>query len=103
MPHSLRAELSKMRHKGYITDEQYKKYIRTLDRYKALERQTGEWIPVSERLPGEGQRVFVTQTVSDRAVVYCTTFPFEKIKEKYIRAWMPLPKPYEPQESEDKE
>lgn len=58
------------------------------------------WIPVSERLPEDGQRVIVTQTVSERTVVYCTTFPFEKIKEKYIIAWMPLLKPYEPQESE---
>lgn len=63
---------------------------------------TQRWIPVGERLPEEGQRVFVTQIVRDRTVVYCTTFPFEKIKEKYITAWMPLPKPYEPQESEKK-
>ncbi len=58
------------------------------------------WIPVSEKLPKEGQRVLVTQIVSERTVVYCTRFPFEKIKEKYITAWMPLPKPYESQESE---
>ena len=37
MPHSLRAELSKLRYKQTITDDQYKKYIRTLDRYKAYE------------------------------------------------------------------
>ena len=53
-----------------------------------------EWIPVAKRLPEVGQRVIVTQMVSDRTVVYCTTFPFEKTKEKYITAWMPLPKPF---------
>lgn len=37
MPHSLRAYLSKARYEGHITDEQYKKYIRTLDRHKANE------------------------------------------------------------------
>ena len=42
MPHSLRAYLSKARYEGHITDEQYKKYIRTLDRYKALEQQPCE-------------------------------------------------------------
>ena len=56
---------------------------------------TQRWIPVSERLPKEGQRVFVTQIVDERTIVYCTRFPFEKTKEKYITAWMPLPKPYE--------
>ena len=66
-------------------------------------QKSEKWIPVSERLPEEGQRVHVTQTVSERTVVYCTTFPFEKIKGKYITAWMPLPEPYEPQESEEEQ
>ena len=62
-----------------------------------------KWIPVSERLPEEEQRVLVTQIVRGRTTVYCTRFPFEEIKEKYITAWMPLPAPFESYESEDKE
>lgn len=65
--------------------------------------QEPKWIPVCERLPEEGQRVLVTQIFGERTVIYCTTFPFEKIKEKYITAWMPLPKPYDPQKEGDKE
>lgn len=57
---------------------------------------TQRWIPVSEKLPEDGQRVLVTQTFVERYVVYATRFPFEETKKKYIIAWMPLPKPYVP-------
>ena len=56
---------------------------------------TQRWIPVSERLPTENERVLVNQTIDNRNVVYCTRFPFEKTKVEYITAWQPLPKPYE--------
>ncbi len=52
------------------------------------------WVSCSERLPEEGQRVLVTQIVRKTTIVYGTTFPFEKAKEKYIIAWMPFPEPY---------
>lgn len=68
---------------------------------KAKEFIEPKWIPVTERLPEEGARVIVTQIFGERTTVYCTIFPFEKTKEKYITAWMPLPEPYK--ESEDKE
>lgn len=61
---------------------------------------TQKWIPISEELPKDGQRVLVTQTFVGRNVVYATRFPFDKTKEKYIIAWQPLPKPYKETESE---
>ena len=63
---------------------------------------TPKWIPCSEGLPKKGQQVLVTQIVRDETIVYGTVFPFEKTREKYITAWMPKPKPYQPEmESEE--
>lgn len=72
------------------------------DRIKSLPpvKPTQNWIPCSERLPEDGQRVLVTQTFVERNVVYATRFPFDKTKGKYIIAWQPLPKPYKEMESE---
>lgn len=56
---------------------------------------TQRWIPVSERLPTENERVLVTQMIGNRNTVYCTRFPFEKTKVEYITAWQPLPESYE--------
>lgn len=66
----------------------------------------GEWISVGERLP-------------DEVGTYMTTVDYEKhgiaVGQRYyhgkglgweddcVIAWMPLPKPYRPQEREDKE
>lgn len=68
------------------------------DRIKSLPpvKPTQNWIPCSERLPEDGQRVLVTQTFVERNVVYATRFPFDKTKGKYIIAWQPLPEPYVP-------
>lgn len=63
---------------------------------------TPKWIPCSERPPKKGQQVLVTQIVRGETIVYGTVFPFEKTREKYITAWMPKPKPYQPEmESEE--
>ncbi len=75
------------------------------------------WIPVSERLPEDFQRVLVTIVNYNgdkvvRVAVYHDKKKFFKIKENHeewevgekgLLAWMPLPEPYEPKESEDKE
>lgn len=84
-----------------ITDEIIHRFIKRIKALPPVNTQP-KWIPVSERLPEEEQRVLVTQIVRERTTVYCTRFPFEEIKEKYITAWMPLPAPFESYESEDK-
>lgn len=71
---------------------------------------TGHWIPVSERLPEYDKEVLCFLSSDEYAVCYLTdnwgndefvdggfgTGTYDVV------AWMPLPKPYEPQESEDK-
>lgn len=92
---------------GKISEEDYKVVLNAPCIYADLPNgldgeyhEASEWIPVSERLPEEGARVIVTQIFGERTTVYCTIFPFEKTKEKYITAWMPLPEPYKAESEE---
>jgi hypothetical protein len=67
-----------------------------------------KWIPVSERLPEESTAVLIW--CPERKNIYCGYLEekqwwifgayFQKVPLEVI-AWMPLPKPYEPQESEE--
>lgn len=68
-------------------------------------QKSGKWIPVSKRLPEVGISVLVSDADSD---IYFTHITRDGVffdewgnKIKGIVAWMPLPKPYEPQESEE--
>jgi hypothetical protein len=72
-----------------------------------------DWIPVSERLPEDSElvlfstktdRVFEGRYFADNTDRQWYAFRDETFAwNNVVTAWMPLPEPYEPKESEDKE
>ena len=52
-----------------------------------------QWIPVSERLPEEGQQIIATVADNDLVDVFIIRGYFKKMHKSVI-AWMPLPEPY---------
>ena len=93
--------------------------------YKDAEQKSGKWIPVSERLPEDGTYLVTVGRVVGGAGIDIKSFAkdlhkvdefdFPKHKSGWydydseygywqdasVIAWMPLPEPYEPQESEE--
>ena len=73
---------------------------------KALEQEP-RWIPVSERLPEETGTYLVTLEYKEHGTGITTlwfhgSFGWDLRVADVVVAWMPLPKPYEPKESEEK-
>ena len=121
MPNSLRSQLSKLRYKGKITDEEYRQLIAKLDGHDKTIRPP--WIPVKARemtpeerelylneydgmtiydceLPDDGQEVLIT---TSWGAVEKTTFQRDSYNICYFEcyededdviAWMPLPERY---------
>lgn len=67
------------------------------ERGKADAEQT-RWIPVSERLPEEGQKVLVTDIFESVTTAIC--FKENPFWREMVVAWQPLPEPYKPQKKE---
>lgn len=68
------------------------------------------WIPTSEKLPSENERVLVSVHLPHRQAVRSGTY-YNKLfsndngdcwsaDDEEIKAWMPLPEPYEDKEHE---
>ena len=57
------------------------------------------WIPVSERLPEDTGYYLTTTKYGEVYCDYWTGISFDR--SETVIAWMPLPAPYEPQESEE--
>ncbi len=97
--------LSALKHKGYITNEEYNE----------LKQKVGRWIPVSERLPEAGEYVgdvdkyyLVQNEYGDMMVARYThseyweqMYQLKPIADNIV-AWCELPQPYKG-ESEDAE
>lgn len=77
-----------------IINEEYSRMSHEL----AMFRQQNRWIPVTEKLPDEGQAVLVTRT--SRLGNYVTNDEYDwdycawESDADDIIAWMPLPEPY---------
>ena len=102
------------------TDYELKDHIYSMTKkiheLSSVTPQEPRWIPVTERLPEDRREVLVTAYWHETYQVMMASYfgdglwwcvPFNNCGEHMQRlkpkAWMPLPKPYEPQENEDKE
>ena len=107
-------------------------FARTIKRIMDLPsvtQKSGKWIPVSERLPKDGTYLVTVERIIGHPTVDINSFAKDLYKvdefdfcdkkgkcgwynydseygyweDDKVIAWMPLPEPYKPQESEDKE
>jgi hypothetical protein len=80
-----------------------------MNKTNILDKQEPRWIPVSERLPEEGRYLTTIINGELRYEMICDYYengrwcPDDQCASDNVVAWMPLPKPYEPQESEEEE
>ncbi len=94
-------------------------YMDVLEKQMSGSENMNGWIPISERLPEKNMECLVTvgkfniteiatysdlMGIIDHRIFYKGEVGYHNFKDitKYVKAWMPLPKPYETQESEDK-
>jgi hypothetical protein len=96
---------------GYWTNKRISSALRNIEKLPSVTQKSGKWIPVSERLPKENKQVLIqyrTRYRDDVNLFDVTSRAdynyWQGIgREIDVIAWMPLPTPYEPQESEEKE
>ena len=83
--------------------------VSDLPTYSFPDREKGEWIPVSERLPEEGKNVLFCDIDNDIMLGYHLTYaPATHFVEKgswedmkNVSAWMELPEPYKAESEEE--
>lgn len=97
------SELQKLKHlkdnKGAEDRQMGVNYcINILKELPPVTPQEPRWIPISEKLPEEDVEYLVTVK---QGYVMPALWVGNAENWKEVTAWMPLPKPYEPQESED--
>lgn len=82
--------------------------VHEIEKLPSVTQKSGKWIPVSERLPEDAQevlystktgRVFHGEYYDDNTDRKWFSYKDDMFSfNNVVTAWMPLPKPYEPQE-----